>query len=50
MTAISGGEVKKLAITYEAPGCQESKISRQRVFAFFPVFLMLASLAIGSVS
>jgi hypothetical protein len=36
--------------TYEAPGCQESKVSRQRIFAFFAAFLMLASLAIGRVS
>jgi hypothetical protein len=35
---------------YEAPGCQESKVSRQRIFAFFAAYLMLASLAIGRVS
>ena len=35
---------------YEVPGCQESKVSRQRIFAFFAAFLMLASLAIGRVS
>jgi len=26
--------------TYEAPGCQESKISRQRIFAFFRCFTL----------
>jgi hypothetical protein len=36
--------------TYEAPGCQESKVSRQRIFGFFAAFLRLASLAIGRVS
>jgi hypothetical protein len=36
--------------TYEAPGCQESNVSRQRILAFFPALLMLASLAIGRVS
>jgi hypothetical protein len=35
---------------YEVPGCQESKVSRQWIFAFFAAFLMLASLAIGRVS
>jgi hypothetical protein len=35
---------------YEVPGCQESNVSRQRIFAFFAALLILASLAIGRVS
>jgi hypothetical protein len=41
---------EQAANPYEVPGCQESKVSRQRIFAFFPAFLMLALLAIGRVS
>jgi hypothetical protein len=45
-----GFRVGQLDNPYEAPGCQESNGSRQRMFAFFPALLMLAALAIGRVS
>ena len=35
--------------TYEAPGCQGTKISCERFFAFFSAWWIPASLAIGSV-
>ena len=43
-------ETDRAANTYEAPGCQGTKISSERFFAFFSACVILASLAIGSVS
>jgi hypothetical protein len=44
------GTYSRGAVPWKAPGGQESKVSRQRIFACFPAFVMLASLAIGRVS
>ena len=38
------------ANTYEAPGCQETKDTPERIFSFFPLCLVLATSASGTVS
>ncbi len=44
-----GGVAAETPNTYEVPGCQGTKISCERIFAFFSALVILAALAVGSV-